>query len=528
MTDVLDTGELPLNKITGSLAIALSTDILFQYQRDWMNDDSVIKIAEKSRRTGLTFSEALDDVMSAVSETSPQNTYYLGSDKEMAKEFIEACAFWARKLNMVMGQIEESIFEDEDEDGTKKSINTFEVKFPTTGKKIVALSSNPRALRGRQGNVVLDEFAFHNNADEVMKAAVSLTMWGGKIRIISTHNGVDNLFNTMITQARRGEKSYSVHHIPIDRALRDGLYKRICLMAGREWSQELEDAWLKEQVNFYATKEAANEELYCVPSQGAGQYLSRRMRERALTKDFKVVRFKAPDDFETWTEDQRVREVDKWCKEHVLPLIEKLNPELSHAFGEDFARKGDLSVFSVGEIAQDTRLLVPFIVELRNVTYDQQRQIMFYITERLPRLRGLAFDATGNGGYLAEAAMLKYGTEMVDCVHLSQAWYREWMPKLKDYFEMDNILLPKDQDVLDDLGQIKLKDGIAQIDKGKTTDTSGEKRHGDSAVSIAMLVRAVEMDGCPIEFTALGSANDEDHDDDDFEYDALEASGGCY
>lgn len=329
MTDVLDTGELPLNKITGSLAIALSTDILFQYQRDWMNDDSVIKIAEKSRRTGLTFSEALDDVMSAVSETSPQNTYYLGSDKEMAKEFIEACAFWARKLNMVMGQIEESIFEDEDEDGTKKSINTFEVKFPTTGKKIVALSSNPRALRGRQGNVVLDEFAFHNNADEVMKAAVSLTMWGGKIRIISTHNGVDNLFNTMITQARRGEKSYSVHHIPIDRALRDGLYKRICLMAGREWSQEAEDKWLAEQVNYYTSKEAANEELYCVPSQGAGQYLSRRMRERALTKDFKVVRFKAPDDFETWTEDQRVREVDKWCKEHVLPLIEKLNPSLA-------------------------------------------------------------------------------------------------------------------------------------------------------------------------------------------------------
>ena len=48
------------------------------------------------------------------------------------------------------------------------------------------------------------------------------------------------------------------------------------------------------------------------------------------------------------------------------------------------------------------------------------------------------------------------------------------------------------------------------------------------AVSIAMLVRAVEMDGCPIEFTALSSANDEDHDDDDFEYDALEASGGCH
>ncbi|WP_046005794.1 terminase large subunit domain-containing protein [Pseudoalteromonas rubra] len=512
MTDVLNTGDLPLNKITGSLAVALKTDILFQYQRDWIDDDAIIKIAEKSRRTGLTFAEALDDVMSAVAETNAQNTYYLGSDKEMAKEFIDACAFWAQKLNMVMGQIEEGIFEDEDEDGTKKSINTFEIKFPHSGKKIVALSSNPRTLRGRQGNVVIDEAAFHDRLDEVLKAAMALTMWGGKIRIISTHNGVDNQFNTLITQARRGEKNYSVHHIPIDKALKHGLYQRICLMSGRDWSQEREDEWLKEQVNFYATKEAANEELYCIPSQGAGQYLSRRMRERALTKDFSVVRFKAPDDFETWTEEQRVSEVDKWCETHLLPLLEKLNPDLSHAFGEDFARKGDLSVFSVGEIAQDTRLDVPLIVELRNVTYDQQRQIMFYITERLPRLRGLAFDATGNGGYLAEAAMLKYGTEMVDCVHLSQAWYREWMPKLKDYFEMANIFLPKDQDVLDDLGQIKLKDGVPQIDKGKTTDTSGEKRHGDSAVSIAMLVRAAEMDGSAIEYTPLPDKHSSNND----------------
>ena len=145
------------------------------------------------------------------------------------------------------------------------------------------------------------------------------------------------------------------------------------------------------------------------------------------------------------------------------------------------------------------------MVELRNVTYEQQKQIMLYICDRLPKLRGLAFDATGNGGFLAEAASLKYGTELVDSVHLSQAWYREWMPKLKDYFETDNITLPKDQDVLDDLGQIKLKNGIAQVDKGKNTGTDGNKRHGDSAVSIAMLIRAAEMDGSAIEYTPLPS-----------------------
>ena len=212
---VTQTNELPLSKVSGSLAVAMGTDILFGYQKAWMEDKAIVKIAEKSRRTGLTFAEALDDVLSAAATANGQNTYYLGSDKEMAKEFIDACAFWAQKLNMVMGEVEEGIFEEKDPDGTKRSINTFEIKFPNTGKKIVALSSNPRNLRGRQGNVVIDEAAFHDKLDEVLKAAMALTMWGGRVRIISTHNGVDNLFNTLITQARRGTKKYSVHHIPI-------------------------------------------------------------------------------------------------------------------------------------------------------------------------------------------------------------------------------------------------------------------------------------------------------------------------
>ncbi|WP_235582752.1 phage protein Gp27 family protein, partial [Pseudomonas aeruginosa] len=78
---------------------------------------------------------------------------------------------------------------------------------------------------------------------------------------------------------------------------------------------------------------------------------------------------------------------------------------------------------------------IPFQVELRNLTYEAQRDIMRFICDRLPRLSGLAFDATGNGGYLAEQAALKYGAGMVDQVQLNLAWYATWMPKLKGEFE---------------------------------------------------------------------------------------------
>src|SRR5690606_19281627 len=106
--------------------------------------------------------------------------------------------------------------------------------------------------------------------------------------------------------------------------------------------------------------------------------------------------------------------------------------------------------------------------ELRNVTYEQQRQVLFYVTERLPRFSGAAFDATGNGGYLAEQARLKYGPLLVDEVMLNRPWYQEWMPKLKGEFEAFNLDVPRHQTTLDDLLHIHVVDGIPLIDKGRT------------------------------------------------------------
>ncbi|EOK7169926.1 hypothetical protein WHA40_RS27875, partial [Escherichia coli] len=110
----------------------------------------------------------------------------------------------------------------------KEEILTYMIRFPNSGFKIQALSSRPSNLRGLQGDVVIDEAAFHESLDELLKAAMALTMWGARVRIISTHNGVDNLFNQYIQEAREGRKDYSVHRITLDDAIADGLYRRIC------------------------------------------------------------------------------------------------------------------------------------------------------------------------------------------------------------------------------------------------------------------------------------------------------------
>ncbi len=514
----------PLNPLAQAVADTLATlqqfdpsELLLGYQKRWVADESPLKIAVKSRRTGLTWAEAADATLCASTSKydSGCNHFYVGSNKEMAREFIEAAAMWAKAFDKAAGEIREEIFIDDGQEG--KEILTFVVYF-ASGFKVQALSSNPANLRGMQGNVTIDEAAFHDRLAEVLKAALALTMWGSKVRLISTHNGVDNLFNTLINDSLAGRKRYSIHTITLDDACNEGLYKRICQITRKEWSQAAEDQWKADLLRDTATEEDALEEYYCVPKQGGGAYISRGLIERAMHPENIIVAFESPKDFEKWPVSQREAEVSQWLSDHVAPLLAQLTPEHNHVFGEDFARKGDLSIFAVGAIQPDTRIRVPFHLELRNVPYSQQEQIMFYVIDNLPRFTGAAFDATGNGGSLAEKAADKYGTEMVEQVMLNQPWYREWMPKLKAKFEDNDIEIPKSLDVVADLRKIIVNRGIPQVEKGAGTGEDGKQRHGDSAVAYAMIVRASYMEGAPIEFTPLPDrhgGSDLDADDDD-------------
>ncbi|MDY6216935.1 terminase large subunit domain-containing protein [Actinobacillus porcinus] len=485
-------------------------ELLLGYQKRWIADESQLKIAEKSRRTGLTWAEAADDVLIASRNKSDggSDVFYIGSNKEMAREFIDACAMWASKFNRASGQIQEELFEDEDKD-----ILTYVIYF-ASGFKIKALSSNPKNLRGMQGVVCIDEAAFHEKLAEVLKAALALTMWGAKVRLISTHNGVDNLFNQLIQDSRAGRKSYSIHTITLDDACREGLYQRICQVSKRPWSAELEAEWKAGLLRETATEEDALEEYYCVPKRSSGGYLPRPLVDRAADKNKVILRFECDARFMEWTEEEREILTLEWLLNEVLPELENLNKDYRHSFGVDFARSGDLSVFAVVATLPNTARNVEITLEIRNCPYNQQRQIMLFVLSKLPRFIGSAFDATGNGGYLAEAALIRYGSSMVETVQLNDKWYREWMPKYKALYESDLIRIPQNEEIILDQGHIVVINGVPKIDKNRTQGKSG-KRHGDSAVAYCMAVRASYMTGGEIDFIPLPAKHSDDNKDDD-------------
>ncbi|WP_194164177.1 terminase family protein [Agarivorans sp. B2Z047] len=455
-------------------------DILLPYQKRWIADESPLKIAEKSRRTGLTWGQAADDALTAAADARAGgcDAFYVGSTKEMAREYIEAVATWARAFDIAAGDVQEDVLKDEDKD-----ILIYMINF-SSGHKVKALSSNPSNLRGMQGNVTIDEAAFHDKLAEVLKAALALTMWGSKVRLISTHNGIENLFNTLINDSRAGKKDYSVHTLDIEQACRDGLYKRICQISGQTWSASGEQAWLAGLLKNTATEEDAREEYYCEPKSGGGAYISRGLRDRAAClEDAPVLRFTGDTLFNAAPEGERFAHMQEWLVDTVLPELEKLPQNLRHALGEDFARSGDLTVFAPITVHVNTQRSVPFLVELKNVPFKQQEQALYYICDRLPKRNGIALDARGNGQYLAEQAGYKYGEEVVE-VMLSVKYYRENMPSFKSAFEDNELLLPKHEDVITDLGQIKILRGVPGIDDSRTKGDDGNQRHGDSAIAI--------------------------------------------
>ncbi len=483
---------------------------LLPYQKRWIEDNSQLKIAEKSRRTGLTWAQAADDALTASSQKSAGgcNCFYVGSNKEMAREFIDAVAMWASVYKLAASDIAEEVFNDEDKD-----ILTFVVHF-ASGFKVQALSSNPSNLRGMQGNVTIDEAAFHERLPEVLKAALALTMWGSKVRLISTHNGVDSTFNELINDARASRNDYKVHRITLDDACEQGLYKRICQVSGQQWSQEKEDEWKAGLLRATATQEDAMEEYYCVPKQSGSAYISRVLIEARMV-DAPVIRYQCTDDFNSWAEHLKIAEIRDWCDVNLLPILKTLNPKNRHCFAEDFARVADLTVIAPLEIDQGLKRNCPFIVELRNMPYKQQEQVLFYIVDRLPRLQAGALDNKGNGGYLAEQAANKYGSS-VEKIELSQRWYLENMPPFKAAFEDDSISIPKDADIAADLRAIQVIKGIPKVPDVRT----GVKkdRHGDTAVALCLAWYASCQDLVLYEYESVKNPVPGSEDDDQDNY----------
>lgn len=485
-------------------------DILLPYQKRWIEDAAPIKVWEKSRRIGASYVEALDSVLCAARsrDAGGQSTYYLSYNKEMTQQFVRDCAFWAHHLDAAAREMEEVILKDEDKD-----VTVYRIRF-ASGYEIWGMPSEPRSLRSKQGRVVIDEAAFVDDLPELLKAAMALRMWGGSVRIMSTHNGEESDFNELIKEVRSGKRPYALHRTTIDDALADGLYERIALVKGMEQSEAGKQRWRDEIIAEYG--DGAEEELFCVPTRSGAKYFPRALVERAMDAGVLLVTYEQTDEFTYQSDARREQDTADWIADFLAPALTEARLKAAEDggarrgyIGMDFARSGDLSVIAAFVETRDLKLDGAVYIQMRNVPFAQQFQVFSYACDRLPGFSGAAIDARGNGQMIAEMAAQKYGPAYVHQVMTTQNFYLDYMPKYKAKFEDEMITIPAESDVLDDHRVVVVVRGIPMITE-HTRDNKGKKRHGDSVVAGVMAVYAQVNDDNtyqPYRYEAVTAAN---------------------
>jgi len=151
---------------------------LYPYQRRWVEDESRFKIACKARQIGFTFAAAWRVVRRRVKV--PGLTLWISASERQALEAMEHIRHHIAALEAV------AAYEEDFLEGSLLKQHTVRLR---NGSRIVALPANPDTVRGFAGDVVLDEFAFHRDADAIWRAAFATATRGFQLEIISTPNG---------------------------------------------------------------------------------------------------------------------------------------------------------------------------------------------------------------------------------------------------------------------------------------------------------------------------------------------------
>jgi phage FluMu gp28-like protein len=394
---------------------------LLTYQRLWMLDDSDFKIWEKSRRIGATYCHALKMVMKA-SRKDGCDQWIFSTNEDSAKEVLRDCAKWIEKLKVAGMKIDCEIRREK-------------IHFKS-GFRINALPTKPQALRGKQGDVLIDEAGYINDLEDFLDAFYALSIHGGKLSIISTHNGSKNSFNKLILASRAN--AYNIHSTTITEAVESGLLD----MIGKGHLDPIE--WESNLAETYGA--AAGQELYCTPKEGNSSLFPSLSSLRLVT-----------------------------VKQFDIPEIR--NPIKCDYIGVDFGRTIDATSI-VGYSAEGLPLV---IYNLKNTYFNVQLSVILALCHSRTKV---VVDKGSFGLKLFEDLEDKLGSRVTG-VNISTKWKNIELYGLSREMT-EGMLIPNYKDLATDLECFNV------TETGAIHISRIDGRHGDGIMAIAMIARMMK------------------------------------
>jgi phage FluMu gp28-like protein len=397
--------------IDANVEVAERGKYFLGYQGLWLQDQSLQKIWDKSRRIGATYAQSYEDTRDAV--MGLWDVWFSSADESAAREYILYVEQWVKIFDVVARSLGEVVID------SKNDIKAFVVEFES-GKRVNALRSNPRAFRSKGGKVVLDEFAHHDDQEALWAAASPAVTWGFPLRVLSTHNGKACLFYRLLDEERqiiaRGEKSdWSIHKTDIFQAVADGLVDKILKRpATDEEKQKFIDRCRR------LSRDNFGQEYGCTASDEATAFLTY--------------------DLIATCEDTAAGDPAKYAGGPVY-------------VGNDIARRRDLWVAWVDEKIGDV-MWTREVSTLKGASFAAQDAELDRIV-RSYAVRRICMDQTGMGEKPVEDAKRRYGAHRVEGVLMNALVKQDLAFRVKRNMEDRVMRIPKSAEVRDDFHAVR-------------------------------------------------------------------------
>jgi phage FluMu gp28-like protein len=355
--------------------------------------------------------------------------------------------------------------------------------------RIKVLAASPRTARGFSGDLILDEFAFHEDSAAIWEAAEPILSANPDYlcRIASTPNGRHNMFYRLVTggtiPVRRVRRSDAWQHglkifHPITRAIITPEEARALATDKRSYDQNYECAFDLENMALLS-----HELISAAEREGVGVVCD-----------------------------------EDWSGEAIKAISERSTAGTGRApvlyCGVDVGRHQDLTVISVLE-KNGPSLLVRAVLRMRGMRLPQQQERLGAVC-RIPGLNRVMIDMTGLGLGLCEYAQeqfggkiqgLHFGSTIALAARAGVAKERTRVPEalatqLLQVFEDRRIQHPVDELLREDLRKPeRIVSPGGRVSIAACRDANG---HADHFWSLALAVHAA-LGERPVEIEVLHS-----------------------